>query len=166
MRTRSFLRGLYEEFTTAHLNNGNIPAVPSIYELVGKDYNTFTQFTPLKHASKAVVIKVYDGDTLTLGFHHQSDGEPTRISCRINGIDTPEIRGSSIVEKKLAYEAKEYLSNVMMGEVVTIMNPGKEKYGRVLCDLSTDEIPSISNYMLQNPRICKPYDGGTKAIWD
>ena len=165
MRTRSFLRGLYNEFSAAHLKNGNIPSIPSVYDLIGKNYDEFTPFTPLKHDSKAVVIKVYDGDTLTLGFHHQSDGEPTRVSCRINGIDTPEIRGSSTGEKKLALEAKEFLSNVTMGEVVTILNPGKEKYGRVLCDLSTDEIPSVSHYMLQNPRICKPYDGGTKTQW-
>jgi len=165
MRTRSFLRGLYSDFTDAHLKNGNIPAIPSVYDLVGKDYGQFTPFTPLKHDSKAIVIKVYDGDTLTLGFYHQSDGEPTRISCRIDGIDTPELRGSSDDEKKLALEAKEYLSDVTLGEVVTIINPGKEKYGRVLCDLSTDELPSVSYYMLENPRICKPYDGGTKAQW-
>ena len=131
MRTRSFLRGLYSDFTDAHLKNGNIPAIPSVYDLVGKDYGQFTPFTPLKHDSKAIVIKVYDGDTLTLGFYHQSDGEPTRISCRIDGIDTPELRGSSDDEKKLALEAKEYLSDVTLGEVVTIINPGKEKYGQI-----------------------------------
>ena len=98
---------------------------------------------------------IVDGDTIAIN----------GMKVRLNGIDTPELRGSSDDEKTLALEAKEYLSDVTLGEVVTIINPGKEKYGRVLCDLSTDELPSVSYYMLQNPRICKPYDGGTKAQW-
>lgn len=134
-----------------------------------EDFNTLTysnckSFLPLKEGSRAIVVKVYDGDTITLAFFR--DGEPTRISCRINGIDTPELRRSSEYEKALAYEAKDLLSNVLLGKIVTIINPGKEKYGRVLCDLSTDDVPSVRDYMIQYPRLCLPYDGGKKTTWD
>lgn len=128
------------------------------------EYSNCKTFLPLKEGSRAIVVKVYDGDTITLAFFHH--GEPARISCRINGIDTPELRRSSDYEKALAYEAKNLLSNALLGKIVTIINPGKEKYGRVLCDLSTDDIPSICDYMIQYPRLCVPYDGGKKMTWD
>ena len=62
-------------------------------------------------------------------------------------------------------EAKERLFNVSMGEMVTVFDVSSEKYGRILCDLSTDTIPSIAQYMLKDPRLCRVYDGGKRTSW-
>jgi len=169
---RGFLLNFRQSVTPVTPVSPNSPIViPSpikrdISDLVGKSYKDFSPFFPMVHESRAIVIRVYDGDTVTLGFFHHSEETPMRISCRIDGIDTPEMRGSSSYEKSLAIEARDYLYDALNGKIVTIMNPGKEKYGRVLCDLSTESIPSVSEYMLKESRFCKPYDGGAKASWD
>ena len=135
-------------------------------DLSGLEYDDFDIYTPMDDGEKGIVIKVYDGDTVTIGFRKYGSNKNTRISCRINGIDTPELRGSSENEKSLALEAKDRLYKAVMGKSVTVMSPKSEKYGRLLCDLKTDEIDSISKYMLDDPRICKEYDGGKKVEWD
>jgi len=130
----------------------------------GMSYGDFKKFTPLQNGSRALVIKVYDGDSLTLGWKDPSDVY-VRSASRIFGIDTPELRGSTLYEKSLALEAKERLFNVSMGEMVTVFDVSSEKYGRILCDLSTDTIPSIAQYMLKDPRLCRVYDGGKRTSW-
>lgn len=128
-------------------------------------YEECEQYLPLREGDVVFVLKAYDGDTCTLGWVDHA-GNKVRSSCRINGIDTPELRGSSAHEKQLGLLAKKRLEDVTVGEFVTIREPGKEKYGRVLCDLQTDTIESVREYMLADPSICKPYEGGTKQSWD
>lgn len=128
------------------------------------DYDDCIPFLPLSHGDVVYVCKVYDGDTVTLAWLN-TIGVKVRISCRISGIDTPEIRGSSEHEQSLAYAAKKRLEDAVDGQFVSILKPAQEKYGRVLCDLATDKYVSVAEYMLQDPSICRPYDGGKKVIW-
>lgn len=128
-------------------------------------YENCEPFLPLGEGDRATVVKVYDGDSLTLGWTDSSH-KNVRVSCRIRGIDTPELRGSSEREKELAVRARERLHSKVGGRVVTIRLPGKEKYGRVLADLETDDGVSIADYMLQDREVCRPYRGGRKAGWD
>ena len=69
------------------------------------------------------VIKVYDGDTITvankLPIHNCND--IFRFSVRLNGIDCPEIRGKSDEEKQAAQLSKTVLYD-LQGSVV---NPFK-----------------------------------------
>lgn len=126
-------------------------------------YNNCEPFLPLKDGDRATVVKVYDGDSLTLGFVDRDKN--VRVSCRLLGIDTPETRGSSKREKALAVKARDRLHSFVMGKVVTIRRPGKEKYGRVLADLETDGCESVADYMLEDREVCRPYQGGRKAGW-
>ena len=127
-------------------------------------YDECQKFIPLQHGEKAYCSSVYDGDTIRICWCDK--GINVKSLCRIDGIDTPEIRGSSVFEKDLALQAKKRLSDVVAGKVVTILNPGVEKYGRILCDIETNEIQSIKDYMLLDSSICKPYLGGKKENWD
>lgn len=67
-----------------------------------------TQAKPINYGSATVseVTSIYDGDT----FRATIDGWPAligkRISIRVNGVDTPEMRGKCDQEKQLAREAK------------------------------------------------------------
>lgn len=129
------------------------------------DYDSCKQFTALNDGDTAYVCRCYDGDTLTLAWIDKS-GFKVRIGCRISGIDTPEMKGSSEHEKTLAELAKKRLSDAVLNKTVTILDPGTEKYGRLLCDLSTPEINSIKEYMILDQKVCKPYSGGTKSSWN
>lgn len=68
-------------------------------DLDSMEYKDFSKFLALEDGDKAIVIKVYDGDTLTVGFRHGSSNRPVGESVRIRGIDTPELRTHSEKEK-------------------------------------------------------------------
>ena len=128
------------------------------------EYDKCKQFIPLQHGDIAYCSSVYDGDTIRLCW--TTNNHNVRSLCRINGIDTPEIRGSSSFEKELAFKAKGKLDKAVTGKWVKIINPGVEKYGRILADIQTDDISSIKDYMLSDPSLAKPYFGGKKESWD
>ena len=127
-------------------------------------YDDCEPFLPLRDGDQATVIKIYDGDTLTLGWT-DNDHRNVRLSCRLLGIDTPELRSSSVREKELAVRARDRLHAKVFGKVVTIRSPNKEKYGRVLANLQTDDCASVSDYMLEDKEICRPYQGGKREKW-
>lgn len=136
---------------------------PDLHQL---EFRDFGKFLPLEDGDKALVIKVYDGDTLTVGFRHGGSHRPVKESIRIRGIDTPEIRTRSEKEKELALLARARLKEVALGKVVTVVAPESDKYGRLLCDLRTESgVESISDYMLQAKDICRAYDGGPRQPW-
>ena len=106
----------------------------------------------------------YDGDTCYVTA--PTLPEPLqKMSVRILGIDTPEIRGECEEEKKLALEARA-LANKLFREAGTIEfgNLKWDKYGgRVLVDVYLDG----KNYKdeIINAGLARPYDGGTKQGW-
>lgn len=128
-------------------------------------YKNCEPFLPLKDGDQATVVKVFDGDSVTLAWK-DADGKNVRLPCRLRGINTPELRRSSAHEKALALRAKDRLQSKVLDKVVTIRFPGPEKYGRLLSDLESDDCVSIANYMLEDTAICRPYHGGKKADWD
>jgi hypothetical protein len=54
------------------------------------------------HIKIGKVIKVYDGDTITVASKLPNDSFIYRFPVRLIGIDSPEIKGSTEVENKLA----------------------------------------------------------------
>ena len=110
--------------------------------------------------TEAKVIKVYDGDTITIGFFKEGSTSPYRTSVRLLGIDTPEMRGKTIEEKTSAKLAQQFLSSQILGKIVTLTNVSKEKYGRLLADVYCNEI-HINHLMIDN-NYATAYFGGTK----
>uniref|UniRef100_A0A6C0IRR9 TNase-like domain-containing protein n=1 Tax=viral metagenome TaxID=1070528 RepID=A0A6C0IRR9_9ZZZZ len=112
-----------------------------------------------------VVIKVYDGDTITIASKLPYNGSPLyRFSVRLNGIDAPEIRAKITEEKKLAIIARDTLSNQIMGKTISLENIAVEKYGRILADVIIDG-QNMSEYMLEQ-KLAVKYDGGTKGTFE
>ena len=102
------------------------------------------------------VCKVYDGDTCTVAWVDHR-GKKVRISCRIKGINTPEMRDKSVHQRELAVQAREKLRDAVLHQHVTIKDPSSDKYGRILADLVTDQLPSVVAYMLSFTDLCRPY---------
>ncbi len=127
-------------------------------------YEECEQFIPLRDGDVVFCPSVYDGDSFRMCWIH--GGKKVRIMGRLSGVDTAEMRGSSEKEKALALRAKQRLSDAVAGEFVTIRNPNVEKYGRSLSDLEVGDIKSVTDYMLADPEICRPYEGGKKSSWD
>ena len=123
------------------------------------EYHDTCPFIP--PVSGGQVIKVYDGDTITIAAKLPYDASPLyRFQVRLNGIDCPEIKSHNEDEKSVARIAKDEVIKLIMNKQVILKNVNTEKYGRILADVYVDDIHI--NAWLVNTRLAVKYDGGTK----
>jgi endonuclease YncB( thermonuclease family) len=110
---------------------------------------------------KGIVIKVYDGDTITIASKLPYESSPLyRFSVRLNGIDCPEIKSKDKNEKECAKIAKKEMNDLIMNKMVTLKNVQTEKYGRILADVYIGDL-HLNKYLIEK-RLAVTYDGGTK----
>jgi endonuclease YncB( thermonuclease family) len=108
------------------------------------------------------VIKVYDGDTITIASTLPIVNSPLyRFSVRLSGIDSAEIKSKNNNEKDLAKIARDKLSEMILHKTVTLKNISTEKYGRILAHVYLDDL-CINNWMLYEGYAVE-YNGGTKS---
>ena len=113
--------------------------------------------------TKGIVIKVYDGDTITLASKLPYSKSPMyRFRVRLTKIDAPEIKTKDKNEKKFAEISRDKLAEKILNKKVKLMNVNTEKYGRVLADVYCDGI-CMSDWMLSQ-NLAVPYDGGKKTV--
>ena len=84
---------------------------------------------------QAEVIRVIDGDTIVLridlGFKLS-----WKVSCRLHGIDCPELRSKNASERIAAKAAKDFTqAELPTGSMVLIYSVELDKYGRPLVDI-------------------------------
>ena len=127
---------------------------PSLSNATYEDSEKFV--LPLKRGK---VVKVYDGDTVTLAFYIQ--GKMYRTHVRLLGIDTPEIKGKSAIEKRKAHEARDALVGKILNQIVDLKQVGTEKYGRLLAEVWLGN-ENVCEWMLAQGHAV-PYNGGTKT---
>jgi endonuclease YncB( thermonuclease family) len=114
------------------------------------------------------VIKVYDGDTITIATKLPliNDDDIYRFSIRLNGINCPEMKSKNREEKNAAIFIQQTLENLLLHKNVTLKNISTEKYNRLLADVilyeNNVEI-NISQWLLNNNYAVKYY-GGTKLV--
>lgn len=126
------------------------------------DYTTAVTFVP--PVDSGYVIKVYDGDTITIASKlPYASSLLYKFSVRLNGIDCPEIKGKTEEEKTYAKMAKELLSNKILGQTVYLKNVKTEKYGRILADVYTKNNLHLNQFMIDN-KLAVEYSGGTKEV--
>lgn len=108
------------------------------------------------------ITSIYDGDTFRANIHdvHPIVGE--RMSIRVAGIDTPEIRGKCAKEKELARKAKQVTVNFLRSsKVIELREVKRGKYFRIVADVYGDNKPLASK--LIESGLAVKYEGGTKA---
>ena len=131
-------------------------------EVLGLSRATYANTKPhLPRFLVGKVVKVYDGDTVWVA----SDAG-TRHSCRLHGIDCPELRSSCAGEREAARAARDCLANELLPKdgVVGVRVLSADKYGRLLVRLSTAECRDLSQELLSRGHAVE-YDGGTKRRW-
>jgi len=107
------------------------------------------------------VIKVYDGDTITIASKLPFNDSPLyRLSVRLNGIDAPEIKGKTEDEKLAAKQTRNALAGLILNKYVTLKNIQSEKYGRILADVYFGDL-HLNEWLIKEKYAVK-YDGGTK----
>jgi len=112
----------------------------------------------------AKVIKVYDGDTFTVEAYPWP-GLEAKASVRVDGVDTPEIRGKCDAEKQKAIEARDYVRSLILGEVVQLENVKHGKYaGRVVAEVILDGGVSLADKIISQG-LGREYHGGKRDGW-
>jgi len=110
-----------------------------------------------------LIDSVYDGDTVK-GKVEVWPGLVQKISVRINGIDTPEIKTKNRCEKALGLKAKQALIDFIGEKQVTISNVKLGKYAsRVLADVSVGG-KDVAAYMIKYG-YARVYHGGKRQSW-
>lgn len=110
------------------------------------------------------VTSIYDGDTFRATIKDWPTIIGQRIPVRINGIDTPELRGKCQAEKDLARSAKEFtVLQLRSAKVIELRNVKRGKYFRILADVSVDG-RDLGDALFQKGLAVK-YNGSFKVIW-
>jgi micrococcal nuclease len=165
------IKHTHEKYTNTDVISENIlsqifPPINNILDLPNYndvDFKSTMKFVPPVYFGK--VIKVYDGDTITIASKLPYNDSPMyRFAIRLSGIDSPEIKGKTNSEKDLAKLSRDKLNELIFGKIVVLKNTNIEKYGRILADVYFEDI-HINKWMLDN-KLAVPYDGGMKHIPD
>ena len=118
-------------------------------------------FTLKGHRCCAKVVHVYDGDTVHIVFEFL--GKLFKWHTRIAHVDTPELRTKNLEEKKMGYETRDKLRELIDGKMVDIVCLDFDKYGRVLAEITYNN-DRIDKWLIEKG-YAKPYEGKTKEAW-
>lgn len=110
------------------------------------------------------VVKVYDGDTITVVAQPYVDSSLYKFSIRLFGIDTPELRSKNENEKKAAIFVQKYLEDLIFNKFIIIDVLSQDKYGRILANIYLDNCDTDISSLLLSKKYGLPYNGGTKSI--
>jgi len=115
------------------------------------------------------LVRVYDGDTFTLILPVCC--KQFQFSCRLSGIDTPELRTKNPIEKVAGYRARDWVRDLLDKRPFEVVCHGGDKYGRVLCDIvfpptsENDEEESLADLLINNGMAYR-YEGATKQRFE
>ena len=110
------------------------------------------------------VISVYDGDTFRVNIASLPPIVGKNIAIRVNGVDTPEIRGKCQYEKNLALEARDFVRGKLANaKEIKLTNLQRGKYFRVVANVVIDGV-SLEQELLDN-ELAYEYSGGKKLKW-
>jgi micrococcal nuclease len=115
--------------------------------------------------NNVVYVRNYDGDTITFNVPNFHPVIGHNIPIRVNGIDTPEMRGKCKEEKTLAIKAKELVKTALMNaEKINLKNIKRGKYFRIVADVEFRGRFGFFNIkdLLIKSNLAVQYDGDTK----
>jgi endonuclease YncB( thermonuclease family) len=171
---------LFNSFT----NNTNQKIIDELKNIKSSDIPEFS-LNGLKTSGK--IVEIYDGDTCKIILLNNNILQ--KFNCRINGIDTPEMKpplskANREIEIKNAYRCRNRLIQLCTSvgpntnidsdikkvsldtntKIVHVECLEFDKYGRLLVNIYDNDTPkSISyNEILVNEGFAKKYNGGTK----
>ena len=111
----------------------------------------------------AIYVRNYDGDTITFNLPNLHPIIGKKIAVRVNGIDTPEIRGKCDKEKYDAEQAKSMVEDFLKdAENIDLKNMGRGKYFRIVADVYADG-ENLAEALVDSGMAVR-YNGGKKNV--
>ena len=130
----------------------------SLSFLLNPSYSTAKSFGDYEGA---IYIRNYDGDTVTFNLPGLHPIIGKKINIRVNGIDTPEIRGKCEKEIYDAKQAQQMVADILNdAEQIILKNMERGKYFRIAADVIADD-ESLAD-MLIEAGVAVRYDGEKK----
>ena len=111
---------------------------------------------------KFIGLRAYDGDTIRTPIVALK-GLP-KLSIRVQGIDTPEIRGKCDSEKIQALKARDRLNQLLDGEVTVIPIEWDKYGGRFIAKVLDKDGRNVSDILITEG-LARPYQGEKKQPW-
>lgn len=86
---------------------------------------------------RAYVNEVYDGDTfVVLIFINDNPEAPFQFRCRVNGVDTPEVRTKNQLHKEAGLKVRDYVKDKIEKSVIEVEILKWNTYGgRIDCNV-------------------------------
>jgi len=133
-------------------------------EFIPKDIDLKSVEWFLPEVNKGRVMKVYDGDTVTIVCKPTNTKDKFyKYNVRLRGIDCPEIRGKTNEEKEIAKIARDKVGLLLFKNMVTIQNIEADKYAnRIVADVIYNDT-NVSKWLIEK-KLAVPYDGGKKNV--
>jgi len=112
----------------------------------------------------ADVVRVVDGDTLAVRARIWLD-QAVETLVRIEGVDTPELRASCAFERALAEQARDALTRMVEGGVVSLVDVRHDKFGgRVRAVVLDAEGRNVAEGLIA-AGVARAYAGGHREPW-
>ena len=108
------------------------------------------------------VASVYDGDTFKINLNCSLDFYCEKVPVRVLGVDTPEIKGKTDKEKRLAKKAKAFTKDFLAKGPISLSNCSRDKYFRLLCDVTNAQGQNLAQELIKKD-LGYEYWGGKKS---
>jgi len=116
------------------------------------------------NATVLEVTSIYDGDTFRANIAGFPPVIGEHMSIRINGIDTPELRGKCDKEMQLARLAKQFtVERLRAAKSIVLKNIKRGKYFRLIADAYVDGANLGEQLIKQGHAVM--YIGKAKQTW-
>ena len=113
----------------------------------------------------AIYLRNYDGDTIRFNLPGYPPIVGKDIRVRVNGIDTPEIKGKCKKEKYEAQQAREMVADILKdAEKITLKNMNRGKYFRIAADVIIDG-ENLADVLIDAGMAIKYYGGKKTHNW-
>jgi len=85
---------------------------------------------------------------------------------RLYAIDTPELRTKNLKEKKLGYEARDFVRELLKDRefIIETFKDKKGKFGRYLVNIILKDGVTLNNILIDK-KFARPYYGDKKKPW-
>lgn len=132
--------------------------------LFGFAHSSFSANTEYGDLENVKLIRVYDGDSITVNIPSVHPIIGKSVGVRLAHIDTPELSGKCAKEKELAYKAKDaVLQMVPPDKVITLRHIRRDMYFRILADVEMGGI-DVGTKLIELG-LARLYEGSTKKSW-
>ncbi len=119
---------------------------------------------PIPGPVPALVVDVIDGDTVLVRARIWL-GQEVETRVRLDGVDTPELRGKCAAARRLAREARAFVQARVGGRRVLLRDIQYGKYaGRVVARIQAPDGEDLTEALIE-AGLGHAYDGARRAPW-